>query len=323
MIRISRFITDLFDDPRISIDRLFDYAEDNLQRIKTTNPANVFDGIIANTETKLQTARDKHTAWQLNVGQREGETTAVGLAIADWKKQARKIWKYAGYIYDENPQKMETIFPQGLEFYTDIDLNEAEGKMDLLVARLAANSADFVAGDLTDLDTIVQNFKTVRGNQQTEKGEVSSARNEYYIARKALTLQLSVNVHTVAIQYPGDEAKTDVYFDQSLLFAPEAPQVETLDGPLDVGETATVDYAHDMIDLDTEITLLSPIPGVTVMYWFAQNAGDEPSGNLKTEVSDPNTPIKITANQIGFSSTNQVLQARNLSQVAGKWEIEV
>jgi len=323
MIRISRFVTDLFEDPRISIDRLFDYAEDNLQRTKANNSGNVFDNIIAGTETKLQTARTKHTAWQLNIGQREGETTAVGLVIFDWKKQVRKIWKYAGYVYDDNPQKMEVIFPQGLDFYTDIDLNEAEGKMDLLVARLAANSADFVPADLTDLDTIVQNFKTTRGNQQTEKGEVSGTRNEYHTARKALTLQLSINVHTVAIQFPGDEAMSDVYFDQSLLFAPGAPQTETLDGPLDSGETTTVDYANDMIEIDTNITFHSPISGVSIMYWFAQNAGDEPSGNLKTEVTDPNNPIKLAANQIGFSTTNRVLQARNLSLVAGKWEIEV
>ena len=322
MLLLRRYMTDFFKDKAISHNELLNFSDDSVQRTGANNPGAVFDPIIAATNAVLLNIRNIHTLLEVSKGQREGDTEVVNKAMEQWNVQARRIWNFTNYFYAENnPDKIEEIFPQGLTPYTTITLEAGQDTMDILIAAVGNNSADFDPAAVTALVNARNNFGTARTAQLGEKGEISGLQEAYSDVRKQLTMQLTVNVLTIALQFPGDEDKATVYFDQNLLRDKGTSAVEKVDGEIDGNATEEVDHPDDAIDVNAEIIFRTVSADATLVFWFAENAGDEP-GTLKVEVG-PDSEKQSTAANAGYSSTNRTLMVRNLSAVAAAWEVEL
>ena len=175
--------------------------------------------------------------------------------------------------------------------------------MYVLLTKLNNNAADFVAQDILDLQDARDDWNTARLEQQAEKGEIAGGRDAYNVARKELQLELSLSVHDVALQFPGEEDKAGVYYDESLLREKGSSATDTIEDPIDGNETAEVDLPSD-VEANTSLNLQTNSSVISLVWWFAESPDEEPS-ELAVETG-PNETIDKAASELGFSSTHTI-----------------
>ena len=209
MKKINDLFDDLFNLEKATNERLVSFGRDHFSRTTNNNPGGVFDVILAATQTAINNLHSANTQEAGSIGDRKGGTLTKNETRANFNEFISKGEGAVKYAFGKPSDEYTQFFPEGLSvFYEATDQGYA-----LLVQNIVNRATQYE----TQLGTT---FKTTAEDEQTDdKGNVANRKEDADLKRLALTRQLTINALTIALQFPLDATKAEVYFDTSLLFA--------------------------------------------------------------------------------------------------------
>jgi hypothetical protein len=221
MTEISKYFEKIFQDPKITPVRLESFTDDHLQRLIANNTGGIYDAIITATTATRTDFHNRVVAKDSETSQRLGSTITKETARKGLRNFMRVKQNYIADKFGKPSAGYSAFYPQGLSAW-----DRASDQSLIAMADVAVEAATFYVGILgagfrTDLIAMRDAYVNAETNQTTEKGDVSNARVLELMAENALQIQLTINVHTIAIQNAGGPADetAHLFFDESLLFA--------------------------------------------------------------------------------------------------------
>jgi hypothetical protein len=219
MLRIIRFFENQFDDPQFSDDEMRAFGTDHLAKTAAYGDPD-FDEILSATDTALTNFNAKVSDESTALAIRKARTTATNTLLAKlhtlWNQREGKIRD----AYGKGTEKYIEFYPAGIAEYTEAGVGEIE-KLLTRYAKAAADNKEVLGQPFADeWSGLKTQWIAVRGTQVSQKGTASTAADANTSARKALEIQLMVNILTIAAKYVGQPEKAAVFFNQSLLENP-------------------------------------------------------------------------------------------------------
>lgn len=304
--------SDLFNDTRITNERLGTFTLDHLGKLTANNPGNVFNTIIADTQTKLTAFGAAYQLKGTNVGNQKGSTLTKLQTRKDFTAYIRQQEGTIRGKFGKSSEPYMQFFPNGLSaFNTATD----SGYMDL-VNNIIARATQYVAdlgNDFKDaVTTLGEAYKTAEVTQTNEKGDVSNSRDAVTTERTDLTEQLTTNVLTIALQFIGQTDKESIYFNTSLLFPQHRKRIYK--GTPAAGATVLV----TKISYEAGKFVKMENKGAADLTFQMYLQGN-PVGNSFSVLSGNTVEKKMS----DFFSNADELKATNTGSVIGNYKVEL
>ncbi len=314
MMNPEKLTQDLFDDRNLSDANLRGFTEDMLQRLSlpVNNPGGIYSQLITDTSAKYTAffglMTDAATKKAVSEGLTVTMNTTKGLMLAymsDLEGLVRFRFTAVSAIYQE-------FYPQGMTEYHDANLTQ----LPMLIQRFQnAATAHLTPAETTVLTARINAFTAARAAQTSVFAEVETLQIGRRADRKLLTLQLTTNMLTIALNNIENPDNYSSYYNPSYL--PLTDKAFSVNGLIAPGATITAVNEGVMTQSST-VTLY--------------NSGNE---DLVFSVSDqPGIPhstysVTIAAGNNGHFTDLPVLERyyviiQNPDTVAtGRWKVKV
>lgn len=303
MLELTRLVNDIFDDRDLSDSKLRAYADDHLLRLANNNPGSVYTPLISDTTTAYTAYYGSMTDEATKEAVSEGLTITMNTAKDAVLEKLRKQRDLVAFKFGADSPTYQQFFPQGLNEYNQAQLDDLTTILDRYSA--AANlhlTLDFPA-EVTEVDALITAYKDARVAQRDAFSETDALRTDRRENRKALTLQLTKNILTLAIDFLEDTDGFDDYYDPQLLplgssgGGTEAPPTDT-----GVSLSGTVTDSNTGTPLSGAEVELSSAEGATI-------ATTDANGNYLFGIEDLpetiNADLKVTL--AGYTTQNRAI----------------
>ena len=311
MEKIKNLFTDFFESKNITNLRLDTYTKDHLARLVANNPSAVFDDIISATESLNSDFLKALNEVGGDIGDRKASTLTKDQARENFNAFIRQREGLIKSTFNKPSAQYTLFFPNGLSPFSEA----TDQGYELLVNNIVARANQFE----TELGTPFKDAATAAAeaylnaeqSQTNEKGDVSATRAKLATATAALTRQLTINALTIALQFPLDATKPEVYFETSLLFAQKRKHI--FKGEPAAGATELV------TDLKYEAgtTLRMKNKGAAPLS-FQMHLQGNPVGLAFTV----NNGQELSKAMSAFYTNADSLYVTNLGTVIGKYEVD-
>lgn len=218
MKKISDLFSDFFDNERISNLRLDTYAKDHLARIVANNPGSVFDSIITNTQDAISKFGQALNAIGGDIGDRKASTFTKNQAREAFNAFIRQKEGIIKGTFGKPSAAYTQFFPDGLSPFSTASDQGYELLLNNIKDRAAQYETELGIPFGTQVNQLADAYLNAEADQTDEKGDVSASRDQLADVTRKLQAQLTINALTIALQFPLDTTKYNVYFDTSLLF---------------------------------------------------------------------------------------------------------
>jgi hypothetical protein len=223
MINFHRFFLNPFDDRQISFTEILNYAAVQYQRLVANNPGGVLTPRINATSVAL-------TALEAGVSD-DFTKLAVQKAKTDAKKAFREslpavIAKIHGAVvgaFGPNAPQVMECFPHGRNIFTTCRDEQLNNHLQQLVNCLTPLQAQVGATAVSEAGSALSSWTVLYVAQQQAIGLRSQTIEARDAARAALRLELFKNLLTLALTFPNDTDKCDLYCPQHLLRNAQSP----------------------------------------------------------------------------------------------------
>lgn len=217
MIQLDTFFDNPFDDPKISHSKFGLFAEDHVVRLHRNNPDGLYDERHALTKAALIAYRE--------VLGRKGSEEATSLAdTAGFKSTKAEILKGVRQLEVLVTLRLKRkssvyiqFFPKGLTEFIRARKGQLGGLLDRLRKAAERHKITLKEDVTAEFDGYITLYQTVESGQSGNKGGIAKLRMDLVQRRKALSTQLYINLHMLAMHNPGNPKKVRSYFDQSLV----------------------------------------------------------------------------------------------------------
>lgn len=245
---MKKKITDIFEDlvegHNITDSRLLTFGYDQLSKLSVSNPGGVFTPIINALTGVLDTFGSALTAELSNTGDRQGATLAKDLSRTAFTEWMRRNEGLVRSTFGKNSGSYIEFFPSGL---TQFD-TATDAEFGHLIQNTVSRATQFVAQLGTDFKNEAEAhataFSNAADNLVSGKGAVRVSRIQTLEARAALTRQLTINLLTVALQFPLQPAMAHVYADVHLLYPAKRKHLyRGKPAPATTEKVAVIDYS--------------------------------------------------------------------------------
>lgn len=317
MIELAKYFRILFMSVRISRERLKDFTESHILRLTANNPGGIFTTILTAVTAAYNNYYGDLSSESVNLAVQEGKTIAMNASRVALEKILSDNENLVAYTYRNTPETYEEFYPLGMSEYYQSDLPTFETITDRYKTVLAAHAGDFTAGFVTDYNTAQALFKANREAQTTAKANVSAERSDLVTTREELAYYLTKNVLTIALEYTGEEAKAEVYFDQSILNAAFKESATKVDANIDPGLTQNV---FDNVT-KPEVEIKGNNNGEEALY-IGYKASEDEACTAADKVLAPGEVGYATSGELGWSTTKKYLNVTNPGANAGSYIIE-
>lgn len=288
-------MNDIFEDEKLSDSNLRAYADDHLIRLANNNPGSVYTPLITDTTTAYTAYYGSMTSEATKEAVSEGLTITMNTAKDAVLEKLSKQRDLVAYKFGADSPTYQQFFPQGMDEYRRAQLDDLTTILDRYSA--AANlhlTADFPA-EVTEVDALITAYKDARTVQRDAFSETDALRTDRRENRKTLTLQLTKNILTLAIDFLEDTDGFDDYYDPQLL-------------PLNSGgggsEEPPADTGVTLSGAVTDSSTGTPLSGAEVTLSSAEGSTvttTDANGNYLFEIED--LPETINADlQVSISS---------------------
>lgn len=226
MTDLTRFLENPFDDPDISLARLFSFSSDHLARM-IANPVG----------TELAT-RITATTSGLTLVENSATDDQTKKAIRKARKQVKDAFRKAvtagvakvhGAVvaqYGTNSPEVAECFPQGRSVFSSAPDDRLAQHVETMRNGVAAHVADLGAPLLATIDALMAEWATIHAQSETSTGNATTSQQAKKFARENLQLMLFLNLLTLAEIFPRQPEQLALYMQQSLLEAPETEDEE-------------------------------------------------------------------------------------------------
>jgi hypothetical protein len=222
---LEDLFSDMFEIDKVTDERLAAYGLDHLTRIISNNPGGVFTLIRTDTENALNAFGLALGAEGGNIGDRKGYTIVKNVARINFNDFISRKEGLVKSTFGAPSLQYSQFFPNGLTAFSRAsDMGYTE-LVNNIVARATQYEADLGPAFKIDAIAKADAYINAEDSQTIEKSEVAGSKEEVLEKRAVLTRQLTINALTIALQFPLDKTKVNVYFDPSLLFAPHRKHI--------------------------------------------------------------------------------------------------
>ena len=312
MINLEMLFNDLFNEGKITNERLGTFTLDHIGRVTANNPGSVFNTIITNTHNAFDAFGDAYQLKGANIGDQKGKTITKNQAREAFTNYIRQQEGTIRGKFGVESEPYQQFFPQGLNAFNKATDTGYMGLVNNIIARANQYIADLGTPFRDEVVALGQAYKDAESAQTNEKGDVSNARGGLRTERTDLTKQLTINVLTIALQFPLETEKANIYFNTSLLFAQKRKRIykgEPAAGAT-VQVTKIVFEAGKFVKMEnkgaTSLTFQMYLQGNPVGNSFTVEAVSE----LEKKMSD-------------FYGTADALKVTNTGSVIGKYVVEL
>ena len=318
MIELIKYFRILFLSAKISRERLKDFTEDHIQRLAAHNPGGIFTAILTAITDTYNAYYGDLSSESLNLAVQKSKTNAMNESRKNLEKQLSDNEKLIAYTYRDNRTLYLEFYPQGMTEFLRADLPTLETISDRYKSSLADHAADFTPTFVTEYNTVQGLYVTNRAAQHTAMGNVSGERSDLVTTKTDLATQLTKNVLTIALQYVGDESKSDLYFNQGILNAAFNESETKMSDILNPDETKTT---FDNVK-KPDVRILVKNDGTSPLcFQFMQHATDPVPSNILFTVEAGKERSELAANW-GWTTTNKYFNITNYGDTTGSFIVE-
>ena len=222
MMKLSRLFENPFDDSEISAEELRSFAEDHLGKLRAQGSS--YAAMLSATEAAYNPFDAALSARAEQIGALGGNTVSKNQVLQLFRTKIRQRRGRVVDAFGEGSAEYREIFPQGLSYYTKTTMETIKQRIDYAVEKFTKYQAQLGAPLVAEFTALRTSFNEARDEQVADKGSVGQARDAVKTTRRALELQLTDNVLTLARQFKGQPEKAAVFFDQSKLEDPAQSQ---------------------------------------------------------------------------------------------------
>lgn len=222
MMNFEDLFVTFFDEEKISLTKLSNYAHTSLDRMIELNPGTVLAARITATQVALAAMEAKTTDSGVKMGIQKGKTLNKKTFRKALPEHMAKIHAAVVLQYGKNAAELLEIFPKGLTVFGSCRDEQLENEMQVTLAGLTAHQADLGATVLSDMAGLLSTWISTYGLQAGAKVAQKASGGSLQTLRTALELELQKNVLFVAFTFPLDRAKGMFYLPQELLRSPKA-----------------------------------------------------------------------------------------------------
>ena len=317
MLNPEKLIVDLFDDKNLSDSNLRAFSDDMLQRLSlpVNNPGGIYSQLITDTSTKYTAFFGQMTNTATKKAISEGLTVTMDTTRGQMITYISDLEGLVSFKFKNTPATYQEFYPQGMTEYHHATLAQlpmlVQRYQNAAVAHLSASNPT----EVNDLNILINAFTAARTAQTTVFAEVETLRSGKLADRKLLTLQLTTNMLTIALNNLENPDNYNNYYNPSYL--PLTDKAFSVNGL--IAPSATITAVNEgVITQSSSVTLY--------------NNGNE---NLVFSVNDqpgilhPTYRITIAAGNSGHFADLPVLEnyyviIQNIDTMAtGRWKVKV
>ncbi len=256
MIQLTRLVNDIFDDRELTDANLRTYADDHLIRLANKNPNSVYAALIADTTSRYTDYYGSMTSEATKEAISEGLTIARRYAEEEVLAKLSRQRDLIAYKFGTDSPIYQQFFPQGMDEYRRARLDDLTTILDRYMAAATVHLTPEFPLEVAEMADLVLAYNNARTAQRDAFSETENLRTGRRESRKALTLQLTRNILTLAIDFLEDPDGFDDYFDARLL--PMGTSSGSDDDDDDTPATTT------LLGTVTDSATQSPLAGVLV-----------------------------------------------------------
>jgi hypothetical protein len=210
------WLTNPFDDSKISMAELLAFTSDHLQRM-IANPLPALAARVTATQTALGGVSSAFTDDESTLGLRKARKQAKNDYRSALVPRVGAIAIKVQAQFGEGAPEFVECFPHGRTIFTTCTDDEVENNLDILVAGVTAHTPPLAASIGTDATAIKTGWTAVFSPSESAGGAKTTTIAAKNTARAALQLELFKNLLALATLFPRQPEQLDLYMQQSLL----------------------------------------------------------------------------------------------------------
>ena len=225
MLNPIRLVNDLFEDRQLSDANLRSFTEDHLSRLAQpeNNPGSIYSALISATTTKYTNYYGKISTEASRKAIAEGTTVTRNNARKATEEKISQLQGLVKFKFGETSAIYQEFFPLGVTEYIEAREGDVGTLFDRFVTTATTHlTADYPA-EVTAMTTLVTAFHNSYAARETAVAQVDATGTGKNADRKTLTLQLTTNFLTIALNNLENTDKFDDYFDPAYLPISDSP----------------------------------------------------------------------------------------------------
>ena len=314
MFNFENLLTNHLDTKAISDDTMKELSQKHLTGMSENNPGGIYDALILDTTQAHTNYFGAMTDEATKLAIKEGKTVTMNIKLNAFKNFVSQQEGLIRSKWGTGAEEYQEFYPQGITEYNRATLASIEQIMDRYENAATAHQVDLGVPFLTDVTTLVTDFKTARQSQLDLMSIVNGKKTETSVKRDVVEIQIMKNLLIIASNNVGNPSVLRNYLDQSLI----RPQKQrTYSDDVLQGETKNVVERsfgeHNEIKASNTGTdvwkiCLSPSAGEACANGMTVNTGEE---------------VTFTASELGDYENNHFLNITNTGSSDGSYSVVV
>jgi hypothetical protein len=218
-----------FQNGNVSLACLLAFTSDHIQRM-TANVSSVVVPRITATNTALTAVSNAFTDDETKLGLRKARKLAKNNYRDALPVGIGKIALAVQVKYGERAPEFSQCFPHKRSVFGSCPDDKLANELQAMINGVTALQAALGAQVVTDATALLTGWNAVYSPSESASGAKTTTEAVKQSVRAALELELFKTLLTVALNFPGDTAKIDLYMNQSLLW----PHTQTSSTPAPV-----------------------------------------------------------------------------------------
>jgi hypothetical protein len=323
MTKFEKYFMAMFLFARVNEANFVRFVEDHLQRLIANNAGGKYTPLITALTALLHDYKAAIDQRNLNQALQESKTMLVDQTMSAFKTllcnkvfEIKKIWPETDPVFEQ-------FFPHGMEEYQ----SATKGNFGSLMNRFLG-ICDLHEDDLPEKFTepfilLKTSYETGRPAQLNLIGTTDGNRLNVAAKREAVTLQTTIHLLTLALDFLGKPEMVPVYFDQSIIRRPvkqngnEPVPVVYSDA---VAPGAKVVILHGGFDANTLIHVVNT-GSVDISIYTANMVDDPVSGNAL--VLAPGEEDDVMASELGGDKNLFLMAYNGHATLPGSYEVSL
>lgn len=320
MLNPIRLCDDLFDDPKLSYNNLQSFTEDHLVSLANpeNNPGGIYNAIITETTTKYNNYYGKMTNELVKKAIAEGTTITRNNARNAVETLIKGLEGGTKLKFGSDSAVYQELYPLGITEYTQAREGDVGNLFDRFEIAATTHLTAHFPTEVGDLSTLIASFHTAFTARETVVNQVDTAQTGKHEDRKILTVQLTINFLTIAINNIDNPDRFDDYYDPRFLPLSGDNGIRT--GTVNGGQVFHIPTSALTINDDTGIQL-KITSGSPLRFYFGPTINSEP-GAVFIDVA-LGSDIETTAADLGLSPANTFLLVKNMDAPSGSFRVEI
>lgn len=316
MIELNRYYENGFFPLETTEGNFTEGTDRHIALLEAHNPGGIYDAIILEIKARRDLMKNAISARDSEGTEQEGSTILMNTTITAFIKFARirEGLIKSTFEGDDTPQ-YEEFFPHGLTEYDQATVGTIETLMDRMVTKATKYETELGTTFKTDCIAKRTAFTKARADQLTNIGQAITLEQQAQHAIEKVAEQLSINLHTTALNNVGHPDRADWFFEQRFFQRPEQSGLYT--GENAANQTKTVRSQGWSADKTIKVTN----NGTFEFEVGFMNADGVPvTGGQTIAVGQTKT---FTPAQLGYNATMHFLNITALAGNGAKWKVEI